>query len=142
MAATVLVVDDEAIVAEMYRLALERTGYRVLIALDGETALETITAARPDFIFLDVRMPKMSGVEVLTRLVSDPMTRNIPVVMLSNYDDPTIVRQSLSLGAKEYLVKAGMLPAALPTVVAHWLTPPASDELLSRIKRRTTHPVS
>jgi CheY-like chemotaxis protein len=63
----------------------------------------------------------MDGIEVLRLLGSVNNTRSIPVVMLSNYDEPALVRKSLSLGAREYLVKAGTNPADLARIVSHWV---------------------
>jgi CheY-like chemotaxis protein len=119
--ARVLVVDDDRIVAEMYRLALTRAGHQVEVANDGVAALKAVLANGPDIVFLDIRMPNMDGVEVLRNLSSVKSTSSIPVVMLSNYDEPDLVRQSLSLGAKEYLVKAGTNPTDLDRVVTHWV---------------------
>lgn len=123
---SVLIVEDEAIVAEIYGLALERSSYRVLKARDGADGLLMASEGLPDFIFLDIRMPKMSGVEVLRSLAANATTRDIPVVMLSNFDDPALVKECMELGAKEYLVKAGLNPTELPNVVARWLKPPAA----------------
>jgi CheY-like chemotaxis protein len=66
-------------------------------------------------------MPKMDGIEVLRSLGAAKATRDIPVVMLSNYDEPGLVRQCLGLGAKEYLVKAGTNPADLGRIVTQWV---------------------
>ena len=104
--AKVLVVDDDRIIADMYRLALTRAGHNVAVANDGAAGLQVATTDLPDIVFLDVRMPKMNGIEVLQNLMAGDATRNLPVVMLSNYDEPSLVRQCLALGAKKYLVKA------------------------------------
>ena len=119
--AKVLVVDDDLIVAEMYRLALTRAGHEVQVAHDGVAALRAVLSSRPDIVFLDIRMPKMDGMEVLRELASADLTRSMPVIMLSNYDEPGLVRESISLGAKEYLVKAGTNPADLGRVVSQWV---------------------
>jgi CheY-like chemotaxis protein len=122
---TILVVDDDAIVAEMYRLALVRGGYDVVVAKDGPTALHMAATSDPALIFLDIRMPHMDGMEVLQRLASDIALRLIPVVMLSNYDDNNFINRSLSLGAKEYIVKVSIQPAELATVASRWIRPAA-----------------
>ena len=121
--ATVLVVEDDRIVADMYRLALTRAGHDVSVANDGLAGLQLATTSRPEFIFLDMRMPRMGGVEVLRSLAASDGTRNIPVVMLSNYDEPGLVKECLKLGAKEYLVKAGTNPADLGRIVSNWVHP-------------------
>lgn len=127
-AATILVADDEPLVAEMYSVGLERAGYSVLIAGDGREALRLALSKKPDLIFLDVRMPAMGGIEVLEQLMAIRATRLIPVVMLSNYDDPVIVKRALDLGAREYLLKAGTMPADVPLVAGRWLKRVAGEE--------------
>lgn len=119
-----LVVDDDRVVADMYRLALSRAGHEVIVANDGLDGLRVASTDRPDFIFLDIRMPKMDGMEVLRSLAGDDSTKDIPVVMLSNYDEPDLVRESKSLGAKQYLVKAGTNPADLGRIVSEWVATP------------------
>lgn len=78
-AVTVLIVDDDPVIAMMYGLGLERAGYGVLVAKDGQAGLEMASRAHPDLILLDVRMPILDGIEVLTRLAADSTTRKIPV---------------------------------------------------------------
>ena len=119
--AKVLVVDDDPVVADMYSLALSRAGHEVLVANDGLAGLQLAATAQPDLVFLDIRMPKMDGIEVLRNLKSVNRTKGIPIVMLSNYDEPRLVRESLNLGAKEYLVKVGTNPADLDRIVAQWV---------------------
>lgn len=119
-----LVVDDDRIIADMYRLALSRAGHDVIVANDGVEGLRMASTSKPDCIFLDIRMPRMDGMEVLRSLAADDSTKDIPVVMLSNYDAPDLVRESLSLGAKQYLVKAGTNPAELGRIVSQWVRTP------------------
>ena len=119
--AKVLVVDDDLIVSEMYRLALSRAGHDVQVANDGVAALESVSNSPPDIVFLDIRMPKKDGMEVLRDLAAADITRSMPVIMLSNYDEPGLVRESIRLGAKEYLVKAGTNPADLARLVSQWV---------------------
>jgi chemosensory pili system protein ChpA (sensor histidine kinase/response regulator) len=121
----VLVIDDDAVVGEMYRLALTRAGHDVTVARDGPAGLQIAGSAQPGMIFLDIRMPRMDGIEVLRNLAADTVTRDIPVVMLSNYDDATYVRQCMGLGAKEYIVKAAIRPGELDAVVTRWARPAA-----------------
>ncbi|HSP10148.1 MAG TPA: response regulator [Candidatus Dormibacteraeota bacterium] len=113
--------DDDMTVADMYRLALSRAGHEVQIANDGVTALRAVSSSPPDIVFLDIRMPKMDGMEVLRNLASADLTRSVAVIMLSNYDEPGLVSESTRLGAKEYLVKAGTNPADLARVVSQWV---------------------
>ena len=123
-ATTVLIVDDDVLVGDMYSLVLSRAGYRVVVARDGGEGLRLAESVAPDLVFLDIRMPVMDGMEVLRQLAANPATGEIPVVMLTNYDDSRYLAESVRLGAKEYLVKAGTLPADLVAVVARWRRAP------------------
>src|SRR5690349_22992268 len=81
---SVLFVEDDVSVAQMYRLKLELDGYNVEVAGDGVAALEKARTLHPDIIFLDIRLPKMDGLAVLEALRADTSTASIPVVILSN----------------------------------------------------------
>ena len=120
---SVLIVEDEKVVAEIYGLALGRRGYRVSVANDGVEGLRMARELRPDFIFLDIRMPKMDGIEVLRQLAGDATMRAIPIVMMTNFDDPSFKKACAELGARDYIVKAGTNPSSLPGIVERWLNP-------------------
>jgi CheY-like chemotaxis protein len=109
----VLVIEDDPSVAEMYRVRLETDGYDVLVGRDGEEGLHLALSEVPEFIYLDLRLPKLDGFEVLQRLRSAPVTAQIPVIILSNYGDPETRERGLSLGALDFLVKADTTPRQL-----------------------------
>jgi DNA-binding response OmpR family regulator len=117
----VLLVEDDPSVLEMYRLKLELDGYRVNTALDGEEGLQKAGDLAPDIIFLDIRLPKMDGLEVLRKLRAQDKTRDIPVIILSNYDEEDLVARGLRLGAHEYLIKARTTPSSLSEGIEDWL---------------------
>jgi two-component system, response regulator len=117
----VLLVEDDQSVLEMYRLKLELDGYRVSTAGDGEDGLRKAEELRPDIIFLDIRLPKMDGFEVLRRLRSQETTKEIPVIILSNYGEDDLVARGLRLGAHEYLIKARTTPSSLSEGIGEWL---------------------
>jgi len=117
----VLLVEDDPSVLEMYRLKLELDGYRVNTALDGEDGLKKAGDLNPDIIFLDIRLPKMDGLEVLRKLRAEDKTRDIPVIILSNYDEEDLVARGLRLGAHEYLIKARTTPTSLSEGIEDWL---------------------
>ena len=118
---SVLFVEDDVSVAQMYRLKLELDGYAVEVAGDGLTALEKARRDHPDIIFLDLRLPKMDGLSVLEALSGDPMTANIPVVILSNWDERELVERGVKLGALDHLIKSQTTPARLSQRLADWL---------------------
>ena len=97
----------------MYRLKLELDGYSVDVAADGLVALEKARATHPDIIFLDIRLPKMDGLEVLEALRADTATAAIPVVILSNWNEKELVERGVKLGALDHLIKSQTTPARL-----------------------------
>jgi two-component system, cell cycle response regulator len=113
----VLLIEDDEAAAEMYRLRLIADGYSVAVAEDGEQGLEMARSAAPDFIYLDIRLPKIDGFEVLVRLRNDPRTASIPVIILSNFGEPELRERGLQLGALEFLVKADTTPSRLSDTV-------------------------
>ena len=117
----VLLVEDDQSVLEMYRLKLELDGYRVSTATDGEEGLRKAETLSPDIIFLDIRLPKMDGFEVLRRLRGQETTKEIPVIILSNYGEDDLVARGLRLGAHEYLIKARTTPSSLSEGIDDWL---------------------
>jgi CheY-like chemotaxis protein len=117
----VLFIEDDPAVAEMYKLKLELDGYTVTVANDGEEGLQMANQSPPDIIFLDTRLPKMDGFAVLERLRSAERTRDIPVIILSNYGERELVDRGLKLGALEYLIKSQTTPANLSRGVEGWL---------------------
>ncbi len=119
----VLLVEDDAALAQMYRVKLERDGYTVQVAGDGEEALTRLADQLPDLIFLDVRLPRMDGLTFLERLRSDARTKNVPVVIVSNYSEEELVSRGLQLGALEYLVKSQTTPGQLSQGVPDWTRP-------------------
>ena len=118
---SVLFVEDDASVAQMYRLKLELDGYAVDVAPDGLVALEKARALHPDIIFLDLRLPKLDGLGVLEALRQDPSTAPIPVVILSNWNERELVERGVKLGALDHLIKSQTTPARLAQRLPHWL---------------------
>jgi CheY-like chemotaxis protein len=117
----ILFVEDDASVAQMYRLKLELDGYAVDVAGDGITALEKARTIRPDIVFLDLRLPKLDGLAVLERLRADTSTAAIPVVILSNWNEKELVERGVSLGALDHLIKSQTTPARLSQRLKDWL---------------------
>ena len=117
----VLFVEDDPTVAQMYRLKLELDGYQVIMAKDGEEGLRLAREVDPDIVFLDIRLPKVDGFSVLEGLRATDRTRNVPVVILSNYGEQDLVDRGLRLGALEYLIKSQTTPANLSRGVENWL---------------------
>lgn len=116
----ILLTEDDPIVAELYRLRLDREGHRVDVAADGQAALDAVRREQPDLMLLDIRMPRLSGLAVLEEVRADDTLREIPVVMLTNYSDPAQVQRCRELGIEAYLVKSRTTPRQLADWIAEW----------------------
>jgi two-component system, OmpR family, phosphate regulon response regulator PhoB len=101
----ILIVEDEAALVTLLRYNLERDGFRVAEARDGELALVVAEEERPDLILLDWALPNLSGIEVCRRLRAKPSTRNVPVVMLTARGEESDRIRGLDTGADDYIVK-------------------------------------
>lgn len=101
----ILVVEDEESLIATLRDELEAGGFDVDPALTGDEALRKVQDHQPDLILLDLLLPGLGGLGVLSILKGDERTRKIPVVILSNVGDEAKVQGALELGAEEYFVK-------------------------------------
>jgi DNA-binding response OmpR family regulator len=100
--ATILLVDDEESIQKLLTFPLEREGYRVVSARDGEEALQRFSETPVDLVVLDVMLPKMDGLEVCRRLRT---TSAVPIIMLTARDDEVDKVLGLELGADDYITK-------------------------------------
>lgn len=101
-----MIVDDSPMHAFVLRKILESVGYkRFVTTTDPACALEMVRAEMPDVLFLDMEMPEVSGLEILQELQADEELRLIPTLVLTGLTDPTIRRQSIEMGACDFLVK-------------------------------------
>lgn len=116
----ILLTEDDPIVAELYRVRLDREGHDVAVAADGQMALDRVGRDRPDLILLDIRMPRLSGLGVLEQVRQNPDLSSIPVVMLTNYSDPAQVQRCRELGIEGYLLKSRTTPRQLADWIKDW----------------------
>ena len=116
----VLLIEDDWAIADMYRLQLEYDGYRVTVAANGESGIQAIASAQPDIVLLDLLLPDRSGFELLAE-INETFTKRPPVVILSNYGEPSMIEQGMSLGAVEYLVKSRVTPESVSQSIPDWI---------------------
>jgi len=103
--ARILVVDDVADNVEILRMRLEAMGYEVIVAVDGEEALQKAAGELPDLILLDIMMPKIDGLEVVRRMKADATLPFIPVILVTAKAAPKDVVAGLDAGGDDYLTK-------------------------------------
>lgn len=105
MIAKILIVEDDAALEALLAYNLEKEGYKISVANDGEDALLQIAEQVPDLIILDWMLPKLSGIEVCRRLRAKTATKNIPIIMLTARTDESDKIRGLETGADDYLLK-------------------------------------
>ncbi|MDQ5938906.1 MAG: hypothetical protein QG603_302 [Patescibacteria group bacterium] len=113
----ILLIEDEEMLANMYEVKFKNEGYDLVKAMDGSMGLEMAKANVPDFILLDIIMPKMDGFSVLKTLKEDAVTKNVPVMLLTNLGQDEDVERGKQLGAVGYLVKANITPSEVVAAV-------------------------
>lgn len=113
-----MVIEDDKFLSSLIKTRLEKEGFTVLQAFDGDEATSLLRQETPDLIVLDLIMPKVNGFEVLQTISITPQLASVPVVILSNLAQDADVEKARALGAKEYFVKVKI----------------SIDDLLDRVK--------
>jgi CheY-like chemotaxis protein len=135
--AKILLVEDDAILVEMYQAKFELEGHEVRVATNGEECLAVLKEFRPELILLDILMPKLNGFHVLKEIKKQPEMRQIPVILLTNLGQAEVdMNQELAkaLGVNDYLIKSHHTPDEVVQKVVKVLkaanssTKPASEE--------------
>jgi CheY-like chemotaxis protein len=124
--AKILIVEDEKLLNEAYELVLKREGYEIHCAFNGEEALGIFGKVVPDLVLLDLRMPKVDGVEFLKRLKPAEKYPNTKILIFSNYDDQHEIDEAFKYGATRYILKAWSSPTELAKVVRETLDMPVN----------------
>ena len=142
----VLLVEDEAALCTLLRYNLEREGYRVFEARNGDEALTVAEEVSPDLIVLDWMLPEISGIEVCRRLRARGESRNVPIIMLTARGEETDRIRGLDTGADDYIVKPFSMPEFLARsrAIMRRLRPGLVENVLARgniTMDRTSHRV-
>src|SRR6266567_3753857 len=106
----ILIIEDDQIVANIYRNKFSVEGFQVEVALDGLAGLELVRSFRPDAVLLDLMLPKMTGVELMKKIRSEPELEQIPVIVFSNTYLSDMLQQACKAGATKCLTKANCTP--------------------------------
>ena len=117
----ILLIEDEKMMAEMYKEKFEREGLEVVLALTAEEGLELAKSEKPDLIILDILLPRKNGTFFLAEMKKDPEIAKIPVVALSNYEHPETRKLAFELGVKEYIIKTDFTPKEIVEKIKEYL---------------------
>ncbi|MFT5179772.1 MAG: CheY-like chemotaxis protein [Candidatus Paceibacteria bacterium] len=103
---TILWVEDDVFLSDIIAKKLSTKESKLLHAKDSIQAFKILETETPDIIMLDILLPGMNGYEILEKIKSDPKTKDIPVIILSNFGQKSEIEKGLNLGAERYLIKA------------------------------------
>ena len=118
---TILIVEDEVALLEMYKTKYETSGFKVYGATNGGIGLIMAKKQIPGLILLDILMPKIDGYAMLKKLKADKDTKNIPVIIFSNLSQKKEIEKGFKLGADDYIIKTELTPTELVNKVKGFL---------------------
>lgn len=124
----ILLIEDDELLGDLLHQKLEAAGYAVTLARDGAEGWNTISMLHPDLILLDLILPTMNGYEILEARQKDETAASIPVIVVSNSGQPIEINRILSLGVKDYLVKAQLEPDEVIAKVKNVFGSPSSGK--------------
>ncbi len=101
----ILIAEDEEILLDILQEKFEGKNFKVFTASSGEEVFPLTKKVKPDIILLDILMPQINGIDILTSLKSDDDVANIPVIMLSNLSEDSKIKDALEIGAVDYMIK-------------------------------------
>lgn len=113
MAKKILIIEDDKFLRELISQKIQKEGYDIAEAVDGEKGIKGVKDAKPDLVLLDLILPGIDGFEVLSRIKADPETSKIPVIILSNLGQKEDIDRGLKMGAIDYMIKAHFTPAEI-----------------------------
>jgi two-component system alkaline phosphatase synthesis response regulator PhoP len=117
---TILCVEDNPDTQRMLTFLLTKAGYDVITADDGMQAIQKAKAWRPALILMDMMMPRMSGAETIRRLRQVKVTKDVPILVLSAYQEQALIDEALEAGADDFLIKT-VLPEDLTDIIDKYL---------------------
>jgi len=108
---SVLIIEDDSYISDMYKIKLESENFEVIIAKDGTIGIKLLEKQKPDIILLDIVMPKMDGFDILKTIKGNVELKKVPVVLLTNLSQKENVERGFELGADSYIIKAHFTPS-------------------------------
>ena len=106
----IAIIEDDAVISQMYRMKFEAEGFEVQLADNGIRGVALVKSFRPDIILLDMQMPQMNGAEALAKIRAENWGKTTPVIVLTNLGAEEAPKNLHSLGIHSYIVKAELTP--------------------------------
>lgn len=108
---TILLVEDDAFVSDIYQTKISSEGYEVVLAENGLEAMKKLENIIPDLILLDIVMPYMDGMETLQKIKAEERLKKIPIILLTNLSDKEKIEEAMGAGADDFLIKSHFTPS-------------------------------
>jgi DNA-binding response OmpR family regulator len=118
----ILIVEDDFFIREIYETQARKQNYLVLTAADGEDGLNKIRNESPDFVLLDLMLPKLDGFSILKKVKGDPILAKTPILIMTNMEDSNIEREARVIGAVDYLLKVHNTPDSIMSIVEKYFS--------------------
>lgn len=106
----ILIIEDDLFIRELYERQLSMEGFEVRTAEDGEVGLNSLSEGAPDLLLLDIMLPKVSGLDVLRTMKGQDQLKDVPVILLTNLGQDSVIKEGFNLGADGYLIKSAYTP--------------------------------
>jgi CheY-like chemotaxis protein len=126
MQAKILIVEDDAYMVRLYQRLLEYEQLDVSVAPNGQVGIDMAVQVQPALIMMDVMMPVMNGLDALKILKQSDVTKNIPVLMLTNLNDAENIQKAKDLGAVDYLLKSNFQSDYIMAAIRKYIPNPAA----------------
>lgn len=107
----IVIIEDDPVINQMYRMKFEASGFDVSTASDGQSGVDLVAKIKPDIILLDIQMPHMHGDEALAKIRTTDAGKTIPVIILTNVGKEEAPARLKDLGVSSYIVKAQLTPS-------------------------------
>lgn len=121
---TILIIEDDYFMRDLYQKELGKAGYTVETAADGADGLVQASNLKPDLILLDIMLPKLNGLDLLRTLKTKDETKNIPVLLLTNLGQESVIKEGFQLGAEGYFIKTSYTPFQIIEEIKKIVSPP------------------
>lgn len=118
---SILLIEDDTSLSELYKTAFEKNGYKTILAADTNEAVATLSREKPNLILLDIMLPGQNGLDFLKELKAKEETKNIPVILLTGLAKDPIIKEAFDLGAVGYLIKTHHTPSGVVEEVKNFL---------------------
>src|SRR5262245_60375565 len=128
----ILIVEDDPIVAHIYKSRLEKEGYEVEVSPDGQSGFYRIHEFRPEAVLLDLMLPKMNGVEILKKIRAQPQFGKTPIIVFTNAYVPNMIHESFQAGATQVFNKATLTPRQIIEAIQNAISVAARPSLESK----------